>query len=101
LLVTGSVLAVVAGGGIATYAVVWTGTSSAGTRTAKIAPPAPESTHPKPKPPTTRRATTTTTTIPPVKNPADVVMPSPGNGLRIGSRGPLVLLYEARMKALH
>ena len=28
-------------------------------------------------------------------------MPSPQGGLRVGARGPLVLLYEARMKALH
>src|SRR5438105_5711743 len=96
----GSVLAVVAGGGIATYALVLNAdTSSAGTRTAQLATSVPEAT--RPRPPTTRRPTTTTTTIPPVKNPADVLMPSPGNGLRIGSSGPLVLLYEARMKALH
>ncbi|HYL53161.1 MAG TPA: L,D-transpeptidase family protein [Acidimicrobiia bacterium] len=96
----GSVLAVLAAAGGATYALVLSAdTSSAGTPTAQLATSAPSTTHPKP--PTTRRPTTTTTTIPPVKNPADVKMPSPGSGLGIGSRGPLVLIYEARMKALH
>jgi peptidoglycan hydrolase-like protein with peptidoglycan-binding domain len=100
LLVGGAVLAIVAGGGVTTYAVVLNAdTSSAGTQTAQIATSVPKATHPRP--PTTRRATTTTTTIPPVKNPADVLMPSPGSGLRTGNRGPLVLLYEERMKALH
>ena len=28
-------------------------------------------------------------------------MPSPGNGIRQGNRGAEVLIYEARMKALH
>ncbi len=93
-------LAILALGGAATYALVWNAdTSSAGTQTGQVVVSVPQTT--RPKPPTTRRATTTTTTIPPVKNPADATMPSPGSGLRIGSRGPLVYLYEARMKALH
>jgi hypothetical protein len=100
VLVGGSVLAILAGGGVATYALVWNAdTSSAGTQTGQVVISAPQTT--RPRPPTTRRATTTTTTIPPVKNPADVAMPSPGSGIRIGSRGPLVFIYEARMKALH
>jgi peptidoglycan hydrolase-like protein with peptidoglycan-binding domain len=49
---------------------------------------------------TTTHPTTTTTTIPPVQQPSDVRMPDPG-GLRWGSRGGVVLLYEARMKQLH
>jgi len=49
---------------------------------------------------TSTHATTTTTTIPPVTQPNDVSMPNPG-GLRWGSRGGLVQLYEARMKQLH
>jgi peptidoglycan hydrolase-like protein with peptidoglycan-binding domain len=94
------VLTIVAVGGVATYALVWKAdTSSAGTHAGQVVISVPRTT--RTRPPTTRRATTTTTTIPPVKNPADVTMPSPGGGLRIGSRGPLVYLYEARMKALH
>jgi len=50
---------------------------------------------------TTTAAPTTTTTIPAVKQPADQVLPSPGNGLREGNRGAEVLVYEARLKALH
>ena len=50
--------------------------------------------------PTTTTMPTTTTTIPPVKQPADVKMPPPGN-LSYGSRGALVKLYEQRMKDLH
>jgi peptidoglycan hydrolase-like protein with peptidoglycan-binding domain len=95
------VLAILAVGGVATYALVWNvDTSSAGTQAGHVVISVPQTT--RPKPPTTRRATTTTTTIPPVKNPADVTMPSlPSGGLRIGSRDPLVYFYEARMKALH
>ncbi len=93
-------LAILAVGGTATYALVWNAdSSSAGTQNEQIAIVQPSTT--RAPTPTTRRATTTTTTIPPVKNPKDVLMPSPEGGLRIGSRGPLVMLYEARMKALH
>jgi peptidoglycan hydrolase-like protein with peptidoglycan-binding domain len=49
------------------------------------------------KPPTT----TTTTTVPRIKQPGGYAMPSPGNGLRQGSRGPVVALYETRMRDLH
>ncbi len=49
----------------------------------------------------TTLAPTTTTTVPPVVQPADVAMPSPGNGLGWGSRGATVFAYEARLKSLH
>jgi L,D-transpeptidase-like protein/putative peptidoglycan binding protein len=100
LFVIGSVLAILAAGGTATYALVWNAdTSSAGTQGEQIAISVPQTT--EVTTPTTRRATTTTTTIPPVKNPADATMPSPQGGLRVGSSGPSVFIYEARMKALH
>src|SRR5207248_5808877 len=61
-----------------------------------------------PAAPSTRRSTTTTTvarttttTIPPVTQPKDQVMPSPGSGIYQGRRGSSVFIYEARMKALH
>jgi peptidoglycan hydrolase-like protein with peptidoglycan-binding domain len=49
---------------------------------------------------TTTIATTTTSTIPPVTQPSKVAMPAPG-GLRTGSRGGIVQIYEQRMKDLH
>ncbi len=60
-------------------------------------------------PPTTARPTTTAKTvppttmpaIPPVVQPPDQSLPNPGNGIGYGARGPAVLAYEARMKALH
>ena len=57
--------------------------------------------------PTTRRTTTTTiartttSTIPAIRQPKDQQLPAPGGGIGYGSRGPSVLFYEARMKALH
>jgi peptidoglycan hydrolase-like protein with peptidoglycan-binding domain len=58
--------------------------------------------------PATTRATTTTTvartttsTLPHVNQPKDQVLPSPGNGIGFGARGPAVLAYEARLAALH
>ncbi|HUI50103.1 MAG TPA: L,D-transpeptidase family protein [Acidimicrobiia bacterium] len=63
---------------------------------------------PQPAPSTvTRKSTTTTvpptttTTIPPVIQPKDEALPDPGSGIGYGSRGPDVLIYEARMKQLH
>jgi peptidoglycan hydrolase-like protein with peptidoglycan-binding domain len=94
------VLAILAAGGTATYALVWNAdTSSAGTQGEQIAVTVPQTTEATTS--TTRQATTTTTTIPPVKNPADATMPSPQGGLRVGSSGPSVFIYEARMKQLH
>ena len=99
LLIVTSVLAILGAGGFATYTLVWNAdTSSAGTQAEPLAISAPRPTRTS----TTRKpTTTTTTTIPPVKNPSDVTMPSPQGGLRLGNQGPLVLQYEARMKALH
>jgi peptidoglycan hydrolase-like protein with peptidoglycan-binding domain len=50
---------------------------------------------------TTTLAPTTTTTVPRVKQPQAANMPPVGDGLGQGSSGPLVQLYEMRMKALH
>jgi peptidoglycan hydrolase-like protein with peptidoglycan-binding domain len=63
---------------------------------------APPETKAKPKPTTTTTLapTTTTTTVPPVKQPKNADMPDVGGGLGQGSSGPLVQLYEMRMKAL-
>jgi peptidoglycan hydrolase-like protein with peptidoglycan-binding domain len=100
LLVVSSVLAILAVGGIATYALVWNAdTSSAGTRGEPQVSIVTRSTVVTST--TKRKATTTTTTIPPVKNPKDAKLPSPGGGIGIGTRSPVVLAYEARMKALH
>lgn len=49
----------------------------------------------------TTRPRTTTSTLPRVNQPPDQILPSPGNGIGIGASGPVVLAYEARMKALH
>jgi peptidoglycan hydrolase-like protein with peptidoglycan-binding domain len=93
------IVAAVMGGGVAAYAVA-TGKDSpsvgaSGTGLVAAAPTTPE-------PTTTTLAPTTTTTIPAVIQPKDVQMPSPGEGgIGWGDRGPLVTLYEARMKALH
>jgi hypothetical protein len=97
--VISSVLAILVVGGLATYALVW----NADTSSADTTPPlettvvtkAPTTSTTKPKP------TTTTTTIPPVKNPKDAKLPSPGGGISIGAEGPTVLQYEARLKDLH
>ncbi len=91
------IVALVVGGGVAAYAVVVSKDSSSaaatGTGLVAAAPTTPE-------PTTTTLAPTTTTTIPKVAQPKDVQMPPPG-GLSWGDRGPLVMLYEQRMKALH
>jgi peptidoglycan hydrolase-like protein with peptidoglycan-binding domain len=50
---------------------------------------------------TTQQPTTTTTTIPPLKQPKDVTLPSPGSGLSYGSQGMVVAAYQQRMKDLH
>jgi peptidoglycan hydrolase-like protein with peptidoglycan-binding domain len=97
-LLIGLVVLLVGGGGVAAYAVVSSNDSSSagasGTGLVAAAPTTPEPTT------TTTLAPTTTTTIPAVAQPKDVKMPPPG-GLGWGDRGPLVMLYEARMKALH
>jgi peptidoglycan hydrolase-like protein with peptidoglycan-binding domain len=45
--------------------------------------------------------TTTSSSIPGLVQPKDQALPAPGNGIREGDRGPDVLAYEARLKALH
>jgi len=96
-LLIGLVVLLVASGGVAAYAVVSSkdssSTGASGNGLVAAAPTTPE-------PTTTTLAPTTTTTIPKVVQPKDVTMPPPG-GLGWGDRGPLVQLYEARMKALH
>src|SRR5262249_45123990 len=46
-------------------------------------------------------ATTTTTRPKPVQPPRQIMPDLGGTALHIGSRGPVVLAYEQRMKALH
>lgn len=46
-------------------------------------------------------APTPASTLPHVDQPPDQVLPDPGSGIGIGASGPVVLAYEARMKALH
>jgi hypothetical protein len=95
-------IVVVLGVGAGAYAAVESSQndSVAGAASATTSPPA---THNRPATTTstTAKATTTTTTIPPVAQPKDAVLPDPGDGIREGSRGPDVLIYEARMKQLH
>jgi peptidoglycan hydrolase-like protein with peptidoglycan-binding domain len=92
----GAIVVVLVVGATATYAIAFrTDSSSAGTETAATVVSAAPTTRS-----TTTIATTTTSTIPPVKQPKNVTMPAPG-GLRIGSRGGIVQLYEQRMKDLH
>jgi peptidoglycan hydrolase-like protein with peptidoglycan-binding domain len=94
--VVGVVAAVAVAAGAAYAFVFRSDTSSAGTQTAATVVTDPPTT----KATTTTIATTTTSTIPPVKQPGDVTMPSPGR-LSTGSRGGIVQIYEQRMKDLH
>jgi peptidoglycan hydrolase-like protein with peptidoglycan-binding domain len=97
--ITGTVVVLAAGGGVAAYALVSNAdTSSAGTRIAAQVPSSQTSA--KPRTVTKKVVSTTTTTVPPVKQPRDVKMPPPGR-LSYGSRSPILLYYEARMKDLH
>jgi peptidoglycan hydrolase-like protein with peptidoglycan-binding domain len=50
---------------------------------------------------TTTIAPPTTSTIPPVKQPAAVMLPAPGHAIGYGSSGAVVLAYEQRLKQLH
>jgi peptidoglycan hydrolase-like protein with peptidoglycan-binding domain len=98
--VTSVAVIVIVAGAAGTYAVVGTSQQASASRASETTlPPAPTSTRPKPT--TTTVARTTTTTIPAVKEPADQVLPNPGSGIQEGSRGADVLMYEARLKALH
>jgi len=91
------IVVVVVGGGVAAYAAVAGDDSSAGASNNRLVAAAPTTLEPTT---TTLAPTTTTSTIPPIKQPKDVKMPPPG-GLGWGDRGPLVMAYEQRMKALH
>ena len=97
---TSVAVVVIVAGAAGTYAAVANSQQTSGTAAGPSGSSVP------PAPSTTRRTTSTTvapttTTIPPVTQPKDQVMPSPGNGLRQGNRGPSVFIYEARMKELH
>lgn len=93
---TGSaVVVVLLAGGVAAYALVLRTDAPSGDA---AAPGGASSTEARRT--STTRKPTTTTTVPPVKQPKDVNMPPPG-GLRIGSQGGLVFMYETRMKDLH
>jgi peptidoglycan hydrolase-like protein with peptidoglycan-binding domain len=74
------------------------GSSSASAAGSKLISARPGTT----KKTTTTRATTTTTTIPPVRQPKDVTLPDvPTNGLSWGDSGPVVAVYQQRLKDLH
>lgn len=98
---TSVAVVVIVAGAAGTYAVIGNSQQASGASRASgtTLPPAPTSSRPKRT--TTTVARTTTTTIPAVTQPADQVLPSPGSGIREGSRGANVLIYEARLKALH
>lgn len=96
--ILGTILVLTVGGGVAAYVVTNADTSSAGTPDAAVG--ARSTTAHAVKAVTSKVEATTTTTIPAVKQPRDVKMPPPGR-LSYGSRGPIVLDYEARMKDLH
>jgi hypothetical protein len=92
---------VIVAGAAGTYAAVANSQQPSGAAAApsgSTLPPAPSTTH---STTTTTVAPTTTTTIPPVAQPKDQVLPSPGSGLRQGNRGSSVFIYEARLQALH
>jgi peptidoglycan hydrolase-like protein with peptidoglycan-binding domain len=98
-LITLTVLAVVAGAAAGGFAFVF----KADNTNASASPsPAGEASTTAPTTTTTRPpASTTSTTVPVVKQPPAFLMPSPGSGLSWGSSGPVVKVYEARMKQLH
>ena len=86
---------VVLGSAAAAYAVVSKDQSPAATATGTRPPSATTQLS------TTTIAATTSTTIPAVKQPAAVTLPAPGRAIGYGSRGPVVLAYEQRLKQLH
>jgi peptidoglycan hydrolase-like protein with peptidoglycan-binding domain len=99
--IAAAVAVVVVAGAAGTYAVIANSQQASGAAprptgsTVTAAPSTRRSTT------TTTVARTTTTTIPPVTQPKDQVMPSPGSGIYQGNRGSSIFIYEARMKALH
>jgi len=91
-------IVVIGAAGTAAYFALKNGGS---TSSAAANPPANDSTTTTAATTTTTLAPTTTTSIPKLVQPARAALPPPGNGLSWGSRGPVVLAYEARMKQLH
>jgi hypothetical protein len=98
--VTSVAVVLIVAGAAGTYVAVGKSQQASGAAgpTGSTLPPAPSATR---STTTTIVAPTTTTTIPPVRQPKDQVLPSPGSGLRQGNRGSSVFIYEARMKQLH
>jgi len=96
------VVAVVAGGAIATLVAVSSRSDgSAATAPGKHAA-APHLTSTAPTSPSTHRATTTSSTIPPIHQPAAHALPEvPESGLSWGDSGPVVLAFQQRLKQLH
>jgi Putative peptidoglycan binding domain/L,D-transpeptidase catalytic domain len=95
------VLVVIVAGAAGTYAAVANSQQASGAARASDSTLLPVSSTTRSTTTTTRAPTTTTSTIPKVVEPKDQVLPDPGNGIRQGNRGPSVLIYEARLKALH
>ena len=91
------VVAIIAAGAGATYALV----GKPDTSSASTAPTASTTRTTKRIVTTSTHPTTTTTTIPPIKNPKDVQMPAPNGTIGYGSSGPIVQMYQQRMKDLH
>jgi peptidoglycan hydrolase-like protein with peptidoglycan-binding domain len=98
-ILTSIAVVVVIGAGVGGYVAIANSQNASGVSAADttVASTAPSTTHAT----TTTVAPTTTTTIPAVAQPKDQVLPDPGSGIGMGSRGPAVFMYEARMKQLH
>ncbi len=93
---------VVAGAGIGTFFAVANNDKASGAAATDLTDPSViPTTSSAPTTTSTTLPKTTTSTLPHVAQPPDQVLPSPGNGISEGARGPVVLAYEARMKALH
>ncbi|MDP9333649.1 MAG: L,D-transpeptidase family protein [Actinomycetota bacterium] len=99
--VTAVAVAVIVAGATGTYAVIANSQQASGAAPRPAGSTLPAAPSTKRSTTTTTVARTTTTTIPPVTQPKDQVLPSPGSGLRQGNRGSSVFIYEARLKALH
>ena len=100
MIVISVVVGLVIAGGVGTYAVVANSQDASGAAAASP-PTTPATPSPTRATTTTTAPRTTTTTIPPVTQPKDQALPDPGGGIGIGTRGPAVFIYEARMKELH
>jgi peptidoglycan hydrolase-like protein with peptidoglycan-binding domain len=98
-LVTAVAFVVIVAGAGGVYAVANSQASGASRASDTTLAPAPSTTRSTTS--TTRAPTTTTSTIPAVVEPKDQALPDPGNGISVGDHGPAVLMYQARLKALH